>query len=211
MSRIAVLSSQADIAASTVVLEQLAKRADVHVYTTGGAERIAGIRMKSVSKRNQRRLRRYDGVIAQIGGSGDDDWILAYAQDHPVVVAVLPDVEPPQLVAQVAPGRGARLEMAARNALAVVVHSRAPADDLRRRWSGVRVTIVPPAMSANPAMTADVCLRATLAPVGRPALQSELAERLDAVAADVAAAAGVSADELVGGLTRAARAIDLLE
>ena len=210
MSRIAVLSSQADIAASTVVLEQLAKRADVHVYTTGGAARVVGIRMKRVSSSGLRRLHRYDGVIAQIGGSGDDDWILAYAQDHPVVVAVLPDVEPPQLVAQVPPGRGARLEMAARNALAVVVHSRALADELRRRWS-VRVTIVPPAMSANPAMTADVYLRATLAPVGRPALQSELAERLDAVAADVATAAGVSADELVGGLTRAARAIDLLE
>ena len=431
MSRIAVLTpippQRTGIAAySKVVLEHLAKRADVDVYASVRGERIPGVRILRASRRNLRRLDRYDGVIAQMGNSRAHDWILDCVQTRPTVV-VLHELVLHHLVADMTVGRGhpqmyvdavqsengraAGLlalaavnslipplwetaperfplsELAIRNATAVVVHSRFLAGELRRRWPDLPVSVAPfPAVASpqaphpprtddtvrigvfgfitkhkrlpvileafrmarqlddrlrlvvvgeapdgidvarmavqlglgtdvaeihgyapgprfdelvasvdlgvnlrvptlgetsaivaallaqgkpvvvspggwydelpdeavlrvgpgsdevetlaavmvhlardtearsrmsiaareyaavhmNPSTTADVYLRAALAPVGRPALQSELIERMGAMVHEIASAAGVAPDAMIGTLTRAARAVDLL-
>ena len=146
------------------------------------------------------------GVNLRFPTLGETSAIVAalLAEGKPVVVSPggWYDELPDEAVFRVAPGPD-EVE-----ALAAVMVQLARDTETRTRMSiAARKYAV---LHMNPSATADMYLRATLAPVGRPALQSELIERMGAAVHEIASAADIAPDPMISTLTRAARLVDLL-
>lgn len=90
---------------SACLLQALARRVDVVAYAPAPADPIPGVQVRRPTRRELRRLDRFDVVLAQVGNSDLHAWILDAIGGRPSVVTIH-DVVLHHLVAGMTFGRG---------------------------------------------------------------------------------------------------------